>query len=56
MTSLPQTRILWHDWATPEQLAEYAQQRREAYEARLALDWCRAHGSPHLQGGEAPPP
>lgn len=23
--------------------------RRERYEARLALDWCRANGNPHLK-------
>lgn len=24
-------------------------ERRERYEARLALDWCRSNGNPHLR-------
>lgn len=44
--------IRWHK-PTPAQLEELAQLRREQYEARLALDWCRRMGNPHLK---APPP
>lgn len=38
------TYLRWHKpvvYVTDEE-------RRERYEARLALDWCRANGDPHL--------
>lgn len=39
------TRIHWHErpsYIEPDE-------RRERYEARLALDWCRQNGNPHLK-------
>ena len=38
-------RIGWHKPVVHVDDAE----RRERYEARLALDWCRSNGNPHLK-------
>lgn len=38
------SRIVWHRPVVHVQPEE----RRERYEARLALEWCRANGDPHL--------
>lgn len=40
------TYIRWHERASHIEPDE----RRERYEARLALDWCRRNGNPHLKG------
>jgi hypothetical protein len=37
--------ILWHK----PTIHITSTERRELYEARLALDWCRTNGNPHLE-------
>ena len=34
-------------WHTPVAFVD-PDERRERYEARLALEWCRLNGNPHL--------
>lgn len=43
-------RIRWHK--TPAYIEP--DERRERYEARLALEWCRANGNPHLTAPSTP--